>query len=56
MIWWDVLERVPSLEGRIGVFRGLGSEWEDDIENRPEYERDIIEASYHLLGISPHDE
>jgi len=49
-IWWDVLERVPSLLSSIGVFEALASEWEYTNRYKAEYEQDILEAAYRLLG------
>ncbi len=51
-IWWKVVRRVPSLEGELGHFAGLASEWEDDIAHRAEYEADIREAATEVANSS----
>lgn len=48
-IWWDISRRSPLLEEQLQPFRGLASEWEDDLAHRDEYERDIVEEARCLL-------
>ncbi len=47
-IWWKVVSRVPELEGELGHFVSLASEWEDDTAHRAEYEADIRRAAAEL--------
>jgi hypothetical protein len=49
-LWWDVAQKVPVLQGRLRVFNGLSSLWEDDARHRSEYETDIVQAAEELLG------
>lgn len=45
LIWWKIVDVVPSLNGELGQFAFFASEWEDDEEHRDEYEADIRTAA-----------
>jgi hypothetical protein len=47
---WHIYTRFPEL-GRLRIFVGMASEYEDDETHRENYSRSIVEESRKLMGI-----
>lgn len=46
---WRIAVLAPSAEPFLRTFIGLASEWDDDVENRGQYEEEIRSAALQLL-------